>query len=175
VSAAISNTEAKLLVVKCFDLLFCPTGELCNFFQTTIEYCKSQSLVETQVYLWLSEFQGQLLPKFYSQYYYFPSFSYVTSILLEYILNPTLDKYLLHLHPPVSPCNWLHQLELFQIFDIGIAALNDIHSQCIYYYDIQLSNVHWNSDTMALRIVDWKFSLFDQPNAEHFVLTDWFR
>jgi len=155
VSTCIPNSEAEIFVAKCFDPSFCCTSEAADFFQNPVQYCKSRSLVETEAYQRLSVFQGQHVPNFYGRYRYSTDSGDATAILLEYIRDPSLDRH-----------NQLCETELLQIFDIGNAALGDIHSRGVYHYDIQPSNLFWNSDTKALRIVDWKFSLFDRPADE---------
>ena len=155
VSTCTPNSEAEVFVGKCFDPSFCCTSEAANFFLNPVKYCESRSLVETEAYQRLSVFQGQHVPKFYGRYRYSTDSGDATAILLEYIRDPSLDRY-----------NRLSETELLQILDVGNAALRDIYSRGVYHYDIQPANLFWNSDTKALGIADWEFSLFDRPADE---------
>jgi serine/threonine protein kinase len=160
VSSCPHTAEAELFVAKCFDPSFCSTKEAADFFKTPVEHCKTRALVETEAYRRLSEFQGQLVPKFQGRYRYSTGSGEATAILLEYIRDPSLDRH-----------DELTETELQKILDVGTDALRSIHSQGVCHFDIRPSNVLWNSSTMALRFVDWEFSLFDQPAEAE---SDWY-
>ena len=172
-SASIPNAEAELFVANSFDPSFCPRNEAADFGQTPVEYCKSRGLVETNAYQQLSIFQGRHLPKFYGRYRYPTGSGEATAILLQYILDPPLVEYALN--PLFNHRDPLSETELLQIFDVGAAALDEIHSQQVYHYDIQSSILYWNSNTRALRIADWEFSHFDGPDfdSEALARSDW--
>jgi serine/threonine protein kinase len=160
VSPALRTHDAELFVAKCFDPSFCSTKEATDFFATPVEYCKKRALVETEAYRRLSEFQGQLVPKFQGRYRYSTGSDEATAILLEYIQDPSLDRH-----------DGLTETELKKILNVGTEALDKIHSRGVCHFDIQPSNVFWNSTTMALKFVDWEFSLFDQPAEAE---SDWY-
>lgn len=160
VSAHLTNADRGPFVAKCFDPSLCPPDEAAEARQIVSEYCATRSKVEAEVYERLAPLQGQYIPKFYGRYRYASASGYATAILLEYISDASLD----HFHDE------LPQSELHGLLDIGTIALDAIHSRGVFHYDIQPSNVFWNTETKALRIVDWEFSRCDPPSE---VIEDW--